>query len=71
MNRIRKVIEQWNEDEALWRRYEELRLVFHLFSSDSLYLDEEFIDDWAWSEAVKARGPLDCVGFARGLGGNH
>jgi hypothetical protein len=70
MNRTRKWLDQWNEDEALWRRYEELRLDFRLFLSDSLYLDEE-IDDWAWSEAVKARGPLDCVGFMVGTGGNH
>lgn len=62
MNRTRKLIEQWNEDEALWRRYEELLLDFRLFSSDLMFLDEE-IDDWARSEAVKARGPLDCVGF--------
>ncbi len=71
MNRARKLIEQWNEDEALWRRYEELRLHFRLYSSNSLYFDEENIDDWAWSEAVKARGPLDCVGFVLGTGGNH
>ena len=62
MNRTRKLIEQWNEDEALWRRYEELLLEFHLFSSDSMFLDEE-IDECAWLEAVKARAPLNCVGF--------
>ena len=47
---MQKWLEHWNEDEALWRRYEELRVDFRLFASDSLYLDEE-IDDWAWSES--------------------
>jgi hypothetical protein len=70
MNRTRKWLDQWNEDEALWRRYEELRLAFRLVALDSLYSDAE-IDDWAWSEAVKTRGPLDCVGFMVGTGGNH
>ena len=65
MSRTQKLLDQWNEDEALFRRYEELRLAFRLIAPDSLYLDEE-IDDWAWSEAVKARGPLDCVGFVVG-----
>jgi len=61
MNRTRKLLDQWNEDEALWRRYQELRLAFRLIAPGLLSLDE--MDDWAWSEAVKERGPLDCVGF--------
>lgn len=64
MNRTRKLLDQWNEDEALWRRYQELRLAFRLIAPCLLSLDE--MDDWAWSEAVKKRGPLDCVGFVVG-----
>ena len=69
MNRTRKLIEQWNEDEARFRRYEELRLAFRLIALESLYLDDE-IDEWAWSVAVKERGPLDCGGFVVGTGSN-
>ena len=61
MYRTRKLIEQWNSDEAIWRRYQELRLELRKTSFDVL-TDEE-IDDWAWSQAMRERAALDCVGF--------
>ena len=64
MDRTRKLVEQWNDDEALWRRYEELRLRLRL-TKPHAFLSEEQIDDWAWWQAIKERGPLDCVGFER------
>ena len=69
MTLTRKSIEQWNEDEALFRRYQELRRAFRLIALNSRYFARE-IDDWAWLEAVKARGPLACIGFVPGAGGN-
>jgi hypothetical protein len=69
MTLTRKSIEQWNEDEALFRRYQELRRVFRLIAPNSMYLARE-IDDWAWLEAVKGRGPLDFIGIVPGAGGN-
>lgn len=62
MDRKRKLIEQWNEDEAVWRRYVELLLTFRSIAENSFSLDDE-TNDWAWLEAVRTRGPLDCVGF--------
>ena len=60
--RMRKLIDQWNEDEARWRRYEELRIALRLRTQYSVLSDDE-IDDWAWLEATKDEYPLDCVGF--------
>ncbi len=65
MSRTQKLVEQWNEDEAVWQRYVELRLAYCSIAPDSFEMDEAF-DDWAWSEAVKERGPLDGVGFVVG-----
>ena len=65
MNRTRKSIEQWNDGEALFRRYQELLRAYRSIAPDWFDMNEA-IDDWAWSEAVKERGPLDCVGFVVG-----
>jgi hypothetical protein len=58
----RKLIDQWNEDEARWRRYEELRIALRLRTQYSVLSDDE-IDHWAWLEAIKEENPLDCIGF--------
>ena len=60
--RTRKLIDQWNEDDARWRRYEELRIALRLKLSYSVLSDDE-IDTWAWVEAAKDETPVDCVGF--------
>ena len=62
MDRTRKLVEQWNDDEALWRRYEEIRLALRLTTGGCCLTDDE-INDWAWSKAIEKRDPLDCVGF--------
>jgi hypothetical protein len=63
MDRIRKLVEQWNEEEALWRRYEEIRLALCL-TTGGCFLTDDQINDWAWLKAIEERGPLDCIGFA-------
>ena len=62
MDLTRKLFEQWNDDEELWRRYEKLQLVFRLTTPYYVLSDDE-IDNWAWLEAIKTRRPLDCIGF--------
>ena len=45
MDLTRKLLEQWKDDEALWRRYEELRLILRL-ATRNLILSEDEMDDW-------------------------
>jgi hypothetical protein len=63
MDRTRKLVEQWNDDEALWRRYEEIRLGLRLTAAGCFLTDDQ-INDQAWLEAIEEQGPLDCIGFA-------
>jgi len=62
MDQTRKLVEQWNADEALWRRYEEIRQTFRLTAGGYFLTDDE-INEWAWLKAIEERGPLDCTGF--------
>jgi len=43
---------QFNEDEAVWRRYQQKRGLRQLFGSRSL-LPEEVLDDCDWLEAER------------------
>lgn len=70
MNRTLKLIEQWNEDEAQWRRYVEIRLGFRSIAPYGIGMDDA-IEAWAWLEAAIGRGPLDCVGIVTGAVGNE
>jgi|GEM_PF-4529525 len=60
--RTRKLIDQWNDNEARWRRYEELRIALRL-RTQYFELSDDEIDHWAWLEAIKDEKPLDCIGF--------
>ena len=62
MDLTRKLFEQWNDDEELWRRYEILQLVFRLTTPYCVLSDDE-IYNWAWLEAIKTRRPRDCIAF--------
>jgi hypothetical protein len=62
MDLTQKLLEQWNDDEELWRRYEKLQLVFRLTTPYGVLSDDE-IDNWAWLKAIKRQGPGDCIGF--------
>ncbi|MDQ2974394.1 MAG: hypothetical protein M3R69_03155 [Acidobacteriota bacterium] len=61
MTDSQELARRFNEDEAVWQRYEYRRRLRLLQGIESL-LPDELLDDLDWIEAERERGQVWCVG---------
>jgi hypothetical protein len=62
LNQAQELARRFNEDEAVWRSYEDKRALRHLLGSRAS-LPEEILDDLDWQAAERECRAVRAIGF--------